>query len=182
MPQASDGEKSVVRGNDDDNVVRPAYDPDGSKMYGRGGDDNMQGGRYDDDIIGGSGDDTAYGGDGADTFRFYGDQIEGSSDYDRVYDLDFSEGDHIFFADFGISFSDMEGANALMGGRGVSISSMEGLANLVETYSQITAEKVRDDGLLITIDNGNGQTEVIEFSHAWSDYLAATTPTEVVLV
>lgn len=174
MPLPSDGINSVSRGNDANNVVRPTNDVNGTTMYGRGGDDNMQGGRYDDDIIGGEGDDTATGGDGADLFRFYGDQIEGTSDYDRVFDLDFSEGDTVFLADYGLSFTDMDGADALINGTAVQISSMEGLFNLVEAFSQITAENVRDNNLLLTIDNGSGQTQVIELSNAWDDYLAVS--------
>jgi Ca2+-binding RTX toxin-like protein len=66
---------------------------EGTQLRGAAGNDILTGGKYNDFIIGNQGDDVLIGGAGADQFRFFGNEIEGTSDSDRILDLDFAEGD-----------------------------------------------------------------------------------------
>jgi len=175
MPVVSDGKKQYVTNGAADGVVRATNDPDGSNLNGLAGNDNMKGGRYDDLITGGAGDDTAYGGDGADQFRFYGDEIEGASDLDKVFDLDFSEGDKLVFGDYGISFSDADGANAANGGASVAISSFAGLAAVIDQAGgAITfSEKGSTNVLILDIYNaGTDQTQTIHITGGYDALVA----------
>jgi hypothetical protein len=69
-----------------------------------------------------------FGGRGADEYRFFGTEIEGPSDRDRLYDLNFGEGDTILFGGFAAgTFADAAFIDATDDGSGALISSWRGL-------------------------------------------------------
>lgn len=171
----STADKTYATNGANGGYVRATNDPDGTNMNGLGGNDYMLGGRYDDLITGGAGDDTAYGGDGADQFRFFGTQIEGSSDLDKIFDLDFGEGDLLLLADYGISFSDADGANAANGGSSVAVTSWAGLAAIIDQAGgAITfSEKGSTDVLILDIYNaGTDQTQTIHITGGYDALVA----------
>src|SRR5687768_8647752 len=106
----ADGIRAYVAGRDGPDDLRATNDEDGTQLRGGDGNDILRGGRYDDILVGGSGSDKMFGGDGGDQFRFFGDDIEGVSDTDFIYDLDFAEGDTLVFGNYGANtFSDDDG-------------------------------------------------------------------------
>ncbi|ODP36486.1 calcium-binding protein [Sphingomonas turrisvirgatae] len=147
----------------------------GTMLAGNAGSDVLRGGKGDDILIGGAGDDALYGGAGGDQFRFFGNQIEGASDTDRLYDLNFADGDTLVFGAFGGLFEDAAGVNAFNNGDAAIISSWDGLANAFEaagaraTYSGNAAL----DLLFITFDNGAGQTQTLRISNGYSAFVSA---------
>ncbi len=149
--------------------------PNGTVLNGLAGDDILRGGRGDDILTGGSGNDQLWGGNGADQFRFFGNNIEGSSDLDKIYDLDFSEGDTLVFGNYGaVHFADGDGINAFNGGAAAQISSWAGLVKMVEDSDLVSvSRKNQTDVLILTIDNGEGQTQTIHISGGWAAYSAA---------
>lgn len=166
--------KSYVGGNAGNNDVRATNNPAGTVMNTGAGNDVLRGGKGDDVMTGGAGDDLMFGGNGADQFRFFGNQIGGSSDLDKIFDLSFEEGDTLVFGDYaGSTFGDTDGVNAFANGGSASISSIEGLYAAVQSSGAITAsQKGNTDVLILEIDNGNGQTQIIHLSGLWDDYAA----------
>ncbi|MCE7798512.1 hypothetical protein LWE61_18430 [Sphingobium sufflavum] len=160
---STDGKAYASNGNAGGDV-RATNDVDGTVLFGGGGADNLRGGRYDDILDGGAGDDKYFGGDGADQFRINGSTVEGSSDIDYLYDLDFSEGDTLVLSNFGAgSFSDVVGnVNAINGDGDAIISSWSGLAAIVSQLgSRATlTQKGNVDVALLTIEIG-GATETL---------------------
>lgn len=151
----------------------------GSMLAGNGGNDVLRGGKSDDILIGGAGDDKLYGGDGADQFRFFGDKIEGASDKDAIYDLDFGEGDVLVFGKYnGLFSSDAPGLDGFASGDSAIISSFAGLAAAYEasggriTYSGNAAL----DLLIVSFDNGAGQTQTIRISNGYAAFTSEFTP------
>ncbi len=168
-------DKAFVQGTTGNNDIRATNDTDGSYLFARAGDDILRGGRYDDVLTGGAGDDLLFGGAGADQFRFFGNDIGGSSDLDKIFDLNFSEGDTLVFGKYGSAlFTDSAGANASPDGLGVSISSYAGLAAQINnaggaiTYS----EKGTTDVLILTLTNSTGQQQVIHITGGYDALLA----------
>lgn len=90
-----------ISGRDGNEVLRATDETIGTNLSGYGGDDKLFGGKHGDLLIGGAGDDVLTGGAGADQFRFFGNEIAGRSDTDRIQDLNFGEGDRVVFLDFG---------------------------------------------------------------------------------
>jgi hypothetical protein len=87
----TDGVKTAVTGRGGDNILTgSATDQDGSHIDGQKGNDTLGGSQFDDRLVGNGGDDVLTGGAGADQFRFFGNQIDGSRDFDTVTDLDFA--------------------------------------------------------------------------------------------
>lgn len=173
---SSDGKKSYVGGKAGDDDLRANYnDADGTIINGGLGDDILRGGSYNDILNGGGGDDQYFGGGGADQFRFFGTQIDGPSDTDYVYDLNFGEGDTIVLGDFAAgSFTSAGGVNSFDGGDSAIISSYEGLANLVADSASVTASRKGDtDVLIITITDGDGQIQEIHLSNSYAAYTSA---------
>jgi Ca2+-binding RTX toxin-like protein len=145
-------------------------------IRGGPGNDVLRGGAGDDIIVGGAGDDIMSGGKGADQFRFFGDQIGGDLDTDRIVDLNFGEGDWLVFGNYNGIFADGEGVNAFNGGDAAIISSWTGLMNAANTSGgsiSITGNAGLDL-LIITLDNGAGQTQVIRLSNSFAAYTAET--------
>ena len=189
----SDGIKTRVTDGQGDGIVAATNDPDGSILQGLDGDDHLRGGRYDDIIRGGEGDDTMRGGDGADVFQFFGfdssgrDEIGGTSDTDKIYDLDFSEGDQLSFANYGYTFTDASGLNAFgaadADGNTAHISSWEGLAafitqaNASNPGSVTYSEKGTTDVLILDITNVvNGDHQILHITGGYSALDAALHP------
>lgn len=171
--------QSYVGGNAGDNDIKATTNPDGTNLNGLGGNDILRGGKGDDLITGGAGDDLLYGGAGADQFRFYGNQIDGAKDTDKIFDLSFNDGDTLVFGGYAAgTFSDQAGENAFAGGTSVSISSFEGLVNAVNGSGghMSVAQKGSTGVLILSIDNGLGQIQEIHITGAWAAYQAAAAP------
>jgi Ca2+-binding RTX toxin-like protein len=166
----------VGRGGDDD-IRRVIGDADGSMLRGNAGDDVLRGGWHDDILIGGAGDDRYWGGYGADQFRFLGNEIGGASDFDRIYDLKFAEGDKLVFGNYAAgTFVDGDGLNGFNGGAAAVITSWDGVVDAAAGSSLVTASRysANTDTLLLTLVNGDtGQTQQIVITGGWSQYVAA---------
>ena len=172
----SDGTKAYITGKSSDDDIRASLDADGTMLRGMGGDDILRGGRYNDILIGGSGDDWMFGGVGADQFRFFGNEITGASDRDRIFDLTFSEGDVLVFGSFAAgTFSKMAGVNGFSSGTSAVISSYEGIVNAAAFSDSVTAvrQSQYNDNLLLKVTNSTGQVQEILISGGWSQYVAA---------
>jgi hypothetical protein len=166
-------DKTFVGGSNGDDDIRAVNDPDGSYLFARGGDDILRGGKFDDLLVGGEGNDSMFGGDGADQFRFFLNEVSGT-DTDWIYDLDFSEGDELVFGNFAAdTFVAGAGVNAFSMGTAGIINSIEGLQALVNAADDnwTAAQRGDTDTLELTYTDGN-VTQVINFSSAWSDFIA----------
>jgi Ca2+-binding RTX toxin-like protein len=166
----------MVRGTSGNDDLAALSNVTGSQIRGGDGNDVLRGGKADDILIGGAGDDSLYGGGGADQFRFFGDQIGGASDTDRLYDLNFGEGDTIVFGKFDGLFTDkVAGLNSFDNGDSAIISSWAGLAHAYETSGgRITyTGGAATDLLFISFDNGNGQTQTLRISNGYAAFQAA---------
>jgi Ca2+-binding RTX toxin-like protein len=174
----SDGTKAFVTGKSEDDDLRALYtDKDGTMIRGGAGDDILRGSRYNDILIGGSGDDQMFGGVGADQFRFFGNELTGASDRDRIYDLTFGEGDVLVFGSFAAgTFSKLAGVNGFSGGTSAVISSYEGIVNAATFSDSVTALRASqfNDNLLLKVTNATtGQVQEILITGGWSQYVAA---------
>lgn len=135
-------------------------------LNGNAGDDILRGGRNDDILIGGQGNDQLYGGGGADTFVFQGVFSPSSSarptgeETDRLYDLNFNDGDKLQFR----SFSSSEDNTV--------VHNFAELHTLVDN-SAWQAVGLRNGNLELTYDYGNGIVQHIIISHAAEQYFAA---------
>lgn len=176
--EMSDGNKAYVGDGAGNGDIRATNDVDGTILNGGAGNDALRGGRYDDILSGGSGNDSYYGGDGADQFRFFGNQIDGAGDTDKVLDLDFSEGDSIVFGNYGAeSFADTDGANAYNGGGDVQISSWEGLVAAVQQLGEraTVSQKGTTDVLILSIMVGE-QIQEIQITGGFAAFQNAMNP------
>jgi len=173
MPNSTE-DKDYVRGNSGNNDARATNDKDGSYLQTQGGNDTLRGGKYDDILDGGAGDDQYFGGAGADQFRFFGNQIEGSSDTDRVYDLNFGEGDTLVFGKYEANtFTDAAGENAFTNGTAAIVSSVEGLVNLVNNSNRVSAERRGNTDTLIVSIEVDGKTHNIQLSNYYTAFVNA---------
>jgi Ca2+-binding RTX toxin-like protein len=176
----SDGKMAYVGNGSGDGDIRATTDVDGTILNGGAGNDILRGGKYGDILTGGSGDDQLFGGSGGDQFRFFGDQIEGASDSDDVYDLNFDLGDTLVFGNFGAgTFSDVAGVNAFNSSTGInsaaSISSYEGIVNAAAGSTNVTAfrQGAGNNNLVLQITDADGQVQSIVISNGYSQYIAA---------
>lgn len=157
-------------GSNNDDLA--AMTNNGAYLAGNGGDDILRGWRGNDILVGGEGNDSMFGGGGADTFRFFG--LEGALSYqkpdgvetDRIFDLNFGEGDRLDFQGFG-----EDGANAI-------VRSWEQLADLVDASGwEAARQSSNNNNLVLTYDFGNGIVQNIVISNGWAAYDgAAATP------
>ncbi len=172
----ADGKQGYVAGRTgNDDLVALGADRDGTQLRGGAGNDILTGGRGNDFLIGNQGDDLMIGGAGADQFRFMGNEIEGKSDSDRIFDFDFAEGDWLVFTGFGKStFSNTAGG--FIGGSDVIIRSFDQLARLDAASSKLTVsrESAGSDTLVMEVLQPNGQVQKILINDAWQAYLDAT--------
>lgn len=150
----------------------------GSHLAGGAGDDVLRGGKSDDILTGGAGNDKLYGGAGADQFRFFGNQIDGDSDVDAIYDLNFAAGDTLVFGQYdGLFSTDADGLNGYSGGDAATISSFAGLAAAYEasggrmTYTGNAGLNL----LIISIDNGSGDIQTIRISQGYDAFVSELT-------
>lgn len=144
------------------------------------GNDVLRGGKYGDILIGGAGDDQLWGGGGGDQFRFYGNNIEGSSDQDRIYDLNFEQGDELVFGAFGTgTFHDSSHVNAFDSGASAIIASLEGLreADLASARISVSRQALGNNNLTVSLTNDDGQVERIVITNMWSTYLESFSQT-----
>lgn len=170
------GIKAVTQGVAAGEDLRAAADRDGSMLIGNAGDDILRGGRNDDVLIGGKGNDQMFGGGGADKFVFDGRQIDGVSDRDRLYDLDFGSGDTLVFGSFRAgSFGDAAGLDGYANGTSASISSFAGLAAAAAASADmvVTRFSPHNDNLLVKITNAAGQVQELLISNAWTQFVQA---------
>ena len=165
----STADMTYVGGNAGANDLRATNDPDGTLFNAGGGDDTLRGGRYDDILTGGEGDDKLFGGAGADQFRFFFDVVTGT-DTDFIYDLNFSDGDTLVFGKFADgTFVDSVGVNGFTNGSAAQISSVEGIAALVNGADDhwTATQKGSTDVLILSYTDGS-KTETIHISNAWA--------------
>lgn len=146
----------------------------GSTLAGNGGDDVLRGNKGDDILVGGLGNDKLYGGAGADQFRFFGNQIDGASDVDAIYDLNFADGDTLVFGAYnGLFSTDADGLNGFASGDSAIISSFAGLAAAYEagggriTYTGNAGLNL----LLISFENGDGATQTIRITQGYDAFV-----------
>jgi Ca2+-binding RTX toxin-like protein len=161
-------------GNDD--VLANYGDTDGTMIRGGAGNDTLRGGNHDDILVGGRGDDWLWGGAGADQFRFFGNEIDGAGDRDRIFDLKFGEGDTLVFGAFKAgTFGDTAGLNGFSSGTSAIISSWEGVVDAARGSTDFTALRasIHNDNLLLKIVNSVGQVQEILITNGWSQYLGA---------
>jgi parallel beta-helix repeat protein len=149
----------------------------GSVLDGGAGNDILRGSKGDDILIGGAGDDTMTGGAGADQFRFHGNRIDGASDTDRITDLNFADGDTLMLADYALDFAAGSGLAVADAGGTAIVSSWAGLASAVDqSDGRMTVSGNSSLNLLVlTIDNGAGQQQIIRITNGFNDYMAAAT-------
>jgi Ca2+-binding RTX toxin-like protein len=169
-------DKSSVSGTSGNDDITAVNNPNGTLLSGGNGDDILRGGRSNDILVGGGGNDQMFGGGGADQFRFFGDQIEGSSDTDFIRDLTFGDGDTLVLGNFGAgTFSDGNGVNAFSGGSAASISSYEGIVQAASGSTNVTAfrQAAGNNNLVFQITDADGQIQNIVITGGYSQYLAA---------
>lgn len=119
--------KAYVGGGSATNDLRATGDREGTIIHLGGSNDIIRDGRFNDILDGGRGSDQMYGGGGADQFRFFGNQIEGASDRDRIYDLNFGAGDTLVLSNYSPqTFRDASVVNAYGGGSNAIIKSWDG--------------------------------------------------------
>jgi Ca2+-binding RTX toxin-like protein len=165
-----------VTGTSAPNDVRATTDPDGTMIRGGAGNDTLRGGKHDDILVGGRGDDLLFGGLGADQFRFFGTEIDGLSDRDRIFDLTFSEGDTLVFGNFKAgTFGDTAGLNGFSNGTAAIISSWQGVVDACAGSDLVTATRFSpfNDNLLLKVTNATGQVQEILITGGWSQYIAS---------
>ena len=149
-----------------------------SQLVGGGGNDILRGGKGDDILVGGSGDDKLYGGAGADQFRFFGNQIDGASDTDAIYDLNFGYGDTLVFGQYnGLFSTDAPGLNGFASGDSAIISTYEGLAAAYEAPGgRITfTGNPTSNLLIISFDNGAGATQTLRITGGYDAFVSELT-------
>jgi Ca2+-binding RTX toxin-like protein len=169
-PTGGDGLKTNVTGNASANdLSASSADTDGSNIQAGAGNDILRGGRFDDWLTGGAGDDVMSGGGGADQFRFFGTQIEGTSDLDRIFDLNFGQGDSLVFNNFGANtFFKANGVNAFNGGTSAILDSYSDIVAAAAASNLVTAKRASpgNDNLLLSITDVDGQVQMISITAA----------------
>lgn len=155
-------------GNDSPPVPKVA-----TEMLGLAGSDVLRGSVYADVLVGGSGDDHLSGGTGGDQYRFFGTDIEGTSDYDRLYDLNFAEGDTIALTGFGTAKFAVDGGVSVLPDGSVIIQSWAGVVNLVQQGAISARQLGTTTALELTLTNAAGQKETLFVKDGWTVYSQA---------
>jgi len=157
---------------------------------GGNGHDFLFGGKGDDWLMGGQGSDFLFGGAGGDQFRINGADLTGRA-VDVVADLNFAQGDKLTLFGFNPgTFDDKDGtAETGVGndldvavafpvdparyGEGAVIDSVADLVELAEfSSSGVTISRGWCNTLVLTIDNGGGNVQVVKIAGLWDDYAA----------
>jgi VCBS repeat-containing protein len=169
--------KAYIGGNNAANDLSAvSADQDGTNINAAGGNDTLRDGKFDDLLTGGAGDDVMSGGGGADQFRFFGTQIEGASDLDRIFDLNFGQGDSLVFNNFGANtFLKANGVNAFNGGTSAILDSFGDIVAAAGASNLVTAKRASqsNDNLLLSISDADGQIQTISITGGWSQYVLA---------
>ena len=161
-------------GRDGADILKATDDPRGTSLNGGAGDDRLTGGKHADFLIGGAGNDILIGGAGADQFRFFGHQIEGRSDLDRVMDLNFTQGDKLVFGNFGANtFSDKAGG--FSSGTAAIFDSFADIVRACADSTLVTGlrESASSKNLLLRVVNVDGQVQDVVIVNGYAQYLAA---------
>jgi VCBS repeat-containing protein len=147
-------------------------------LDGGAGNDFLIGGTGNDWLIGGLDNDRLSGGLGADQFRFHSYHVSGVTT-DTILDLNFGEGDLIALINYPAGFfkgDDIPGQIDVVNtgegqGSGVRITGFPGLVALVSATPAATAQRDgQTDNLLVTIDAGGGNVQIININNGWSAY------------
>jgi serralysin len=171
----ADGKQGYLSGRAGaDDLLAIASDMEGTQLRGAAGNDILTGGKYNDFIIGNQGDDVLIGGAGADQFRFFGNEIEGTSDSDRILDLDFAEGDILMLGYYSAGTFAKAGGG-FINGSDVIVRSFDQLAKLDAASAKVTVSQASDlsNTLVIEIVQKNGQVQKIFVNDAWQNYMDA---------
>jgi Ca2+-binding RTX toxin-like protein len=173
----SDGVKGYVAGTAAANDLAAIYNEvDGTHINAGAGNDVLRGGKFADWLVGGMGDDSLVGGAGGDQFRFFGTQIEGASDTDRLFDLNFAEGDTLVFNNFGLNtFFKTGGVNAVNGGTGAILDSYADIVAAAASSELVTAVRASpsNNNLIVRVTDIDGQVQELLISNGWSNYVTA---------
>src|ERR1051326_5397681 len=124
-----------------------------------------------------------WGGAGADLFIIYGSDVV-KSDTDRINDLNFSDGDQILLARFGLGTFGAQSGGAKsslptginvngLGADYAMIGSIGDLVRLVGNTSHVGASKSGTNDLSLTISDTNGPGETLQLAGLYSAYVAA---------
>jgi Ca2+-binding RTX toxin-like protein len=173
---AGDKDAVYLAGTSGKDRLAATHDPRGTALNGGLGDDQLRGGKHADILVGGHGDDLLTGGTGADQFRFFGTQIDGASDRDRITDLSFAQGDVLVFGSFAAgTFSDAAGVNAWGDGSAASISSYAGIVKSAAASDKVTAfrEAAGSGNLVLRVIDADGQVQDVVLQGGYAQYLAA---------
>lgn len=166
---------AIVRGTAGNDDLRAVSGFDNYFQAGLG-DDVLRGGGMNDLFLGAGGNDQMWGGGGADQFRFMGNQIDGPSDRDRIYDLNFAAGDILTFGAYGEdTFETSTHVNAYGDGSSANIGSLEGLfeADKASELVSVSRASAYNDNLLLRVANDSGQVQEVLISNMWGAYVAA---------
>jgi Ca2+-binding RTX toxin-like protein len=169
------GYRAGRAGNDE--LFAIGADAEGTQLRGNRGDDLLVGGAYDDVLVGNFGDDVLVGGAGADQFRFFGNEIDGALDVDRIFDLNFAEGDRLVFGEFASgTFARSRDVTAFAGGSAAIVDSFSDLRKLDAASDRIIVTRLNpsSDTLVVEVANGQGQVQRILISDAWQNYQTET--------
>jgi Ca2+-binding RTX toxin-like protein len=174
LPAVAKAAMATLTGRDGADVLNAGDDPLGTLLNGGAGDDRLTGGKHADFLIGGAGNDILTGGAGADQFRFFGTQIDGKSDLDRIEDLNFAQGDKLVFGNFAAkTFSDKAGG--FSSGTAASFDSYADIVKACADSTLVTGlrESAGSKNLLLRVVNGEGQVQDIVIVNGYAQYLAA---------
>jgi Ca2+-binding RTX toxin-like protein len=158
------------------NVLFAGSDVDGTNLTGAARNDWLFGGSYDDALTGRAGDDHLFGRGGADEFRFFGDEIGGPSDLDRIYDLSFEEGDTLNFGNFGPNtFSRFGGVGASADGTAAVLDSWSDVVSAASFSDRVTALRDGPYGynLVLQVISSNGEINNIIIDGGWLPFVDA---------
>lgn len=153
---------NVVQGTAGDD--RLAGTSQGDFMEGGRGADVINSGAGNDVVYGGSGNDMMNGGAGADRFVFKAADLAGKES-DRLFDLNFAEGDVLDFTGFAALGSSAEATK--------SITSWTALAELAKDADVFVARKGTTDLLTVTIVEAPDKIQEIQLSNAYKAYTDA---------
>lgn len=132
-------------------------------LTARGGDDWIAAGAGDDRLDGGAGSDVLVGGIGADTFVMDR-RTASTGDIDRVFDLDFAEGDLLSLARFEAGRFAVYGVTANGPGTGILIDSLADLYRL-DRAGAVEFTAIDDDRYRLSVDDAGAEV-VIELTLA----------------
>ncbi|MEH3145769.1 MAG: calcium-binding protein [Methylobacterium frigidaeris] len=163
-------------------------------LDGGAGNDTLRGSTGDDWLIGGAGNDLMYGGKGADQFRFYGTDLLRADiqsgpqakhiDIDKIFDLNFGDGDKLVFDHFDVGTFVNGGDKSLQvvsNGAGAIVDSYHDIARLLmsDAAHVSVSQKGTTGVLILSIHDQTHGTETLHLTDAsgngsaWNQFQAA---------